>query len=345
MPQLQTALDTAGELYIPLDSSGNFSGGAGDLSAQKNSYAAQLSSTLNTLANNIDASLQLKKQGAARYWQATDPAILISGSSLGEALSDLAYPLTQAALTPAVAAVTVNDTLPADVLKLPTVLASYFNSDKPIALKHWTNNQFKPLAINWQAELLGIDNTTTADQGNITSSGFKDFGSDFINNNYTLAETATDLTLSNSKASTFDANPVVINGLSYLSPMAGMQLQTSVESYLLNWIQNDLSNSYQSSLHITAAEQSLSYTLQNLSAFKTWVSGTYFSTATFKPVTATSLSLNEQLQTWLSDNLSTLITQYQASDYSYTSTFVPNLMLAQQLIASTPTLAQNPGRF
>jgi hypothetical protein len=201
--------------------------------------AARLSEAVQNLQTSVnDYNKKLKNAGFAyrlkqisgpRYWQPTEPVVLIS-SSIAEASERHGQ-----------------DGRPSDGLLVTQLLknADLENpgnqdlrqrirerigeigggTDRNFAFSEWNRQPWNPFLLEWEVEVFPVENKSNLNP----QSGSYD--SDFISDNYTLLENQVDLSFQPGKGSTTKAANVY-SGRSILTPHAGIQLTRQIEAYL-----------------------------------------------------------------------------------------------------------------
>ncbi len=276
----QTQQAAVGQLTLQYDpqtntvsnASSNDSGGSSD-SAR---LAAQINSTLAAVNAHNQAQAQagsptlfrLRAVSAARYWQANNPVVLMTGEAArfterhgqdGDLQCDLIldaslpYPLTQDAFQ------TVRSHLGGLSLD-------------PISTSTWVEQPWNPFLLEWEVEFFPTRAGSNIDQKNqldLNDPGEPGYRADFISTNYTLPEQAVDLSLKPGQDSIKAAN--VYRGFSILTPHAGIQLKNKVTTYLREQILADFCADQ--GLNEPAAEELVTFLDNQINAMQTWYEG------------------------------------------------------------------------
>jgi len=197
------------------------------------SPASALAKAINDLQTLLDSQqgkprYLLKQTSGPRYWQPTEPSILIDGAIAdpsdrhgqdgrrsdgllegqifsSQVLSNELTQLTTRLIREAIA-------------KLP-------NSDKIFAFTKWNGQPWNPLLLEWEVEVFPIEYKSNIDPATGR------YQEDFITANYQLVENDVDLSLRQGRGAwTLAAN--VYRGRSILTPHAGEQLGRQAQSYI-----------------------------------------------------------------------------------------------------------------
>ena len=197
------------------------------------SAAATLAIAINNLQAFIDKSedgsnYKLKETSGPRYWQPTEPSILLNGelaeASIRHGHDTRGQELLKTQLfTGTDGAIDVTNQNWRE--KIRKKLAEIADPKNDFAFSTWTGQPWNPFLLEWVVEVSPLANKSNIDP---TTGRFPE---NFITDNYQLAENDVDLSLKPGKdATTRAAN--LYSGRSILTPHAAEQLVDQTEEYL-----------------------------------------------------------------------------------------------------------------
>ena len=238
------------------------------------SLATKLAQAINDLQKSVDGHnlnlgdtkslYRLKQISGPRYWQPTEPVVLIKGSIV-EASDRHGQDGRES-----------DGLLETQIFQVPADLgnAGEQNWSKQIrvgidghkainnfAFSNWTAQPWNPFLLEWEVEVFPIES------GSNLNTGSGSYAADFISDNYTVSENEVDLSLRLGKGSTTRAANVY-SGRSILTPHAGIQLKKQIEAYLNKEV---LPQYYQAQQPvIPIAQQNTAYLDQHIKDIQTW---------------------------------------------------------------------------
>ena len=170
----------------------------------------------------------LKQISAPRFWQPTEPVVLMTGKGVqaslrhgqdGRLREDGLLECHALSLDPQ------NTEIPKNLEKIRNKIVSPESSLNPIGFSNWTEQPWNLFLLEWEVEVFPVEN-----QSNLAPDNRR-YDKGFIVENYELAEEKCDLSVQPRKgAVTKAAN--VYSGSSVLTPHAGIQLKEQIEAYL-----------------------------------------------------------------------------------------------------------------
>ncbi len=232
---LQQRIANTGTLYVQQDDQGLITGArAGQPGDAGTSLAADLAARLNALIQAVTefnqtlaankAPFQIGSTARPRYWSPNEPVVLLVGPATGvRERPDVANTPLACTVTP------LSNDAPAganDVNALGECVEQIHavDPDGP-AFQRWQFQPWRPFLLEWEVEVFPVrekSNAGTAD---------RNYQSDFIRENYTLAEDAVDLRLKEGKGALVrGAN--LYRGANILSPGAHVELRQKLGAYL-----------------------------------------------------------------------------------------------------------------
>lgn len=238
------------------------SGRAGSQSA-----AAGLAQAINDLQEFIDehkecATYKLKQTSGPRYWQPTEPSILLEGD-LAEASVRHGHDtrgkdfLTTQLWTGTDAAFDPRD--PNWREKIRKKLAEIADPDNDFAFTTWTGQPWNPFLLEWVVEVSPLANKSNIDP----STGR--FNENFITDNYQLVENDVDLSLKQGKGATTSAANLY-SGRSILTPHAAAQLVNETEDHL----EREVLPQYYREANVAVSADSRAFLRQNMTGIEEW---------------------------------------------------------------------------
>ncbi len=259
---LQQAMDATGQLSYTTNGTPISSGTSTSLAAQLVQAINDLAGALTTF-NNSDPVKQtqttyaLKQMPAPRYWQPTEPVVLLLGSTVQPNERHGQDGLLACQILPDA---TVQDLLPQKFATIRAVIDAN-NTQTGAGFNTWTQQPWNPFLLEWEVEVFPLN-----DQGNLHPET-EEYQQDFITSNYTLPENQPDLALSPNRTLVKAAN--VYSGTSILTSYAQSQLKEQVAAYVQDPQADTTTDLYK---HIKAAYDLLNaqdfYSLsQSLSGF------------------------------------------------------------------------------
>lgn len=273
MADLQNKVDSTGTLYLFNDDDGNLTGASDNESttvSDSATIAVALANALNALISSMDTQnvsetdnntgvvYVMTEVPDARYWQPNEPVVLMTGSAVkpterhgNDGVLECDVPTT----------LTNQSSLDDILTYISTIETSVDNgsaTDNP-AFKTWTNQPWNSFLLEWEVEVFPLEN-----KSNLTTDS-RDYDTDFITDNYTLEETASDFSIQSGKGeSVTGAN--LYRGSSVLTDQAGSVLFDELESYL----ESGILQTYYTSAEIAPANQSDTYLSDNFATIMDW---------------------------------------------------------------------------
>lgn len=173
---------------------------------------------------------RLKQVSGARYWQPTEPVVLIQGAIVraserhgqdGRSSDGL---LETQVLTD-----TETKDIPGDQdarLKIRNRIDEIRGkSSGNFAFSTWTGQPWNPFLLEWEVEVFPVMNKSNLDPATGR------YASDFIRDNFTVSENQVELSLQVDRGQTTNAANIY-SGRTILTPHAGIQLTKQIETYL-----------------------------------------------------------------------------------------------------------------
>jgi hypothetical protein len=251
------------------DENGNISASV-DCSAPA-SLAAELAAAVNELqgsvtthnlkAENANSALRLKQISGPRYWQPTEPVVLIQGALVkaserhgqdGRSSDGL--------LETQILNADITDQGAANLRKnnLRKIRDKVFKEVDPtgnFAFSKWDKQPWNPFLLEWEVEVFPLANKSNLDPKT------RRYASDFISDNFTVSENQVDLSLKpDNGAITTAAN--IYSGRSILTPHAGIRLKKQIEAYLMP--------RYYRAKSIPVTQQGTAFLDQHIDVVQTW---------------------------------------------------------------------------
>ena len=170
----------------------------------------------------------LKEVSGPRYWQATEPVVLLEGASVepssrygfdGRLRDDNNVSCPLATIN--------NSTLQSGdaAALLPDIIAERPNANQEkLGYDKWTEQPWHPFLMDWEAEMLPL-----AEGGNLEVDNHQ-FNEDFLTDNYTLPENSPELQVKPGKSVTRGA--AIFRGRSILTPHAKIQVLNNIRDHL-----------------------------------------------------------------------------------------------------------------
>jgi hypothetical protein len=179
---------------------------------------------------DANPSYRLKQISGPRYWQPTEPVLLIKGSIVeaSERHGQDGRPSDGLMVTQWLKNADLENLRKDQDLRLrirDKVSEIGRGPDSNFAFSQWTRQPWNPFLLEWEVEVFPLENKSNLDP--VSGS----YSSDFISDNYTLSENQVDLSFQPSKGSTTRAANLY-SGRSILTPHAGIQLTQQIEAYL-----------------------------------------------------------------------------------------------------------------
>ncbi len=257
---LQARLEATGELRLLQDRRGKLVGASASVS-ETASLASALADEINSLFAAVDAynqqlaseaqadenappppTYRLEAIASARYWEPTEPTVLMVGDAIKASQrhgqdSRLSEDGLLACET--IAEITVPQLIAENFQTIFNRIGELDSAEnqQPIGFHIWTEQPWNPFLLEWLVEVF-----PGANFGNKTA-GDRNYGSNFITANYTLAEQDVDLSTKAAyrvtSPSAGEANRIptdrdsnIYSGFSILTPHANLLLQNRIEEYL-----------------------------------------------------------------------------------------------------------------
>lgn len=232
---LEARIAHAGKIEITTDGTGRVVASETSVSARAGfqSAAAALAKAINNLQTFIDdqkdsPAYKLKETSGPRYWQPTEPSILLEGDLAeasvrhGRDTSGKEFLKTQL-LTETDGAIDPNNQNWRE--KVRKKLAEIADPKNDFAFSTWTGQPWNPFLLEWVVEVSPLANKSNIDPATGR------FTENFITDNYQLVENDVDLSLKPGKDETTSAANLY-RGRSILTPHAAEQLVEQTEDYL-----------------------------------------------------------------------------------------------------------------
>jgi hypothetical protein len=213
------------------------SGGASlDDGGRPATLAAALAKAINELQKFLDAhketetTYRLKQASGPRYWQPTEPSVLIDGAIADPSKRHGHDGRPSDGLLPASLMYNEPPTTPVADKPFRDRLRARINTigggpDRNFAYTTWNGQPWNPFLLEWDVEVFPVEHKSNIDP----ATGH--YAEDFITANYQLLENDVDLSLRRGRGTwTLAAN--VYTGRSILTPHATQQLARQSESYI-----------------------------------------------------------------------------------------------------------------
>lgn len=285
---LNEKIAAAGLLVIEQDDAGNITAAPTEQSST-DSLAAQLAQAINNLIDavarfnqtkNADSTkpiYRLKLISGQRYWQPTEPVVLMVGPAVkptlrhGQDSSNNDSGLLECQVFKDAAIETL---IPENMESLVRWLDETAKNaeQEMIGFSTWEQQPWNPFLLEWEVEVFPVESRSNLE------SGTGDYFTDFITSNFTIEENQPELSVKQGKgAITNGAN--VYSGWSNLTPYASSLLEEQLEDYLTKteeYLKEEIPISeYYKAKGIPESEQSEAYFSENISDILDWYRQTY----------------------------------------------------------------------
>ena len=215
----------------------------------------------------------LKQMASARYWQPTEPVVLIAGDLAqptvrhGQDGRSRADNLLECGLMSSVFMPEASQSQAAELWgKFDAIWREQENAEiEPIGFQYWQQQPWHPIMLEWEVAFY-----PAAQHSNMVNPR-KKYGSTFITTNYDLKQDMVDFSPNPDKvAMTRGAN--IYTGVSILTPSARIDLKKQIESYLIRYISQDetLSDAFFDALGVVSEEQGEEYLRDHLADLMEW---------------------------------------------------------------------------
>ncbi|MDB9421811.1 hypothetical protein PN467_15145 [Microcystis aeruginosa CS-563/04] len=210
-------------------------------------------------------SYTIKIVPGPRYWQPSDPVLLMTGEVVkptrnrnDERLREDGF-LQCKLLTKTINLQTLPDNGALDVFD--DLLNQFVNQPtEKIGFREWKNQPWNPFLLEWQVQLKGLNHTRTSNKYDQSTN----YPPDIIKNNYQLRVDGIDITPTS--ASGFADYPSIYSGASFLSPSASMLLENNLIDYLKKYLLPD----YYQEQNISLDNQTEDFLVKNFESVKAW---------------------------------------------------------------------------
>lgn len=172
--------------------------------------------------------LNLQTAPAPRYWQPTEPVILMAGTGVMPTDRYDADGLRTCHLLEANAE--VGGPL-ADIGKIRDKVAEFYTSDAPpFGLRRTNGDPWHPLFLEWEVEIMPVNGDNQ--QGNVPPKS-RNYSPDFITHNYDLRETKVEFLKIRQSANLVTSTSVFM-GRCLITPHSGMLLAQRIDDYFIS---------------------------------------------------------------------------------------------------------------
>ncbi|MEM6268494.1 MAG: hypothetical protein AAF998_03610 [Bacteroidota bacterium] len=224
--EFSTALENTDLLYL-------FSNGSADFAAGKLGAVRVFSTALSEDERYFDQNMlgqsnfELKRVAGLKFWQPTEPVLLIEGEVVEPTVRHGADGRLTADKSLDCDGTTVTEfPLEADDLDgvLTAIAAGASSSEEQIGYRSQAQQPWNPFLLEWEAEIHPM-----SESGNLNIAD-KSFGSDFLTTNFSLDENSPELTVQNGKSVISAA--ATYTGRAILTPYAKTQLLSTIVGQL-----------------------------------------------------------------------------------------------------------------
>ncbi len=281
LENLRRQEEATGTLLLQYDAGGVVTSASAGASASA-SLAAVLAQAVNDALSDLashnssaevqaaNVSLELQPGPGPRYWQPAEPGIALAGPAVapsrrhGNTAGDdslccpviddpaLSYPPVPAQLNDLLAAVAALDDSNCSAGSIAFSAAGH---------RTWSVQPWHPLLLEWEVEVFPL-----ANKSNVADSN-RNYGSDFVSDNYVSVENEPDLTLQAGKGQVVKAANLY-SGQSMLTPLPARYLQDT----LLSWLNKQLLPQYYDANPGVTPDDDYLQAPANLAAVTAWYS-------------------------------------------------------------------------
>jgi hypothetical protein len=229
----------------------------------------------------------LKQMAGPRYWQPTEPVVLIAG--------DLAQPTVRhgqdgrsradnllecGLLTEVITPGGDKDQVKALWAKFDAIWREQANTlPEPIGFQRWQRQPWHPILLEWEVAF-----HSAAEQSNLADPG-KQYGSTFIRTNYDLKQDAVDFSPKPDKIAVVSGTNFY-TGISILTPSAKIDLKKQIEAYLIRYVsqQEALTSGFFEARSVASADRDEAYLRDHVAELVAWYQQNFCQSQTDDPI-------------------------------------------------------------
>ncbi|GCL60385.1 hypothetical protein NIES3807_35690 [Microcystis aeruginosa NIES-3807] len=216
-------------------------------------------------------SYTIKIVPGPRYWQPSDPVVLMTGEVAKPTRNrDDERLRTDGLLQCKLLTQSIDlQSLPDNTLNIFVQFLSEFgnNPTEKIGFRQWANQPWNPFLLEWQVQLKGLEHNsqqTKNDKNKHTPS--VNYDTNIFKDKYQLRVDGLEITPTDASANHFANYPDLYRGASFLSSSASMLLKDNLIDYLTKYLLPD----YYQEQNISPDDQTEDYLVKNFNAVKGW---------------------------------------------------------------------------
>ncbi|TRU12750.1 MAG: hypothetical protein EWV60_05200 [Microcystis sp. Msp_OC_L_20101000_S702] len=216
-------------------------------------------------------SYTIKIVPGPRYWQPSDPVVLMTGEVAKPTRNrDDERLRTDGLLQCKLLTQSIDlQSLPDNTLNIFVQFLSEFgnNPTEKIGFRQWANQPWNPFLLEWQVQLKGLEHKSQQsknDKNKHTPS--VNYDTNIFKDKYQLRVDGLEITPTDASANHFADYPNLYRGASFLSSSASMLLKDNLIDYLTKYLLPD----YYQEQNISPDDQTEDYLVKNFNAVKGW---------------------------------------------------------------------------
>ncbi|MBE9261124.1 hypothetical protein IQ224_02420 [Microcystis sp. LEGE 00066] len=216
-------------------------------------------------------SYTIKIVPGPRYWQPSDPVVLMTGEVAKPTRNrDDERLRTDGLLQCKLLTQSIDlQSLPDNTLNIFVQFLSEFgnNPTEKIGFRQWANQPWNPFLLEWQVQLKGLEhNSQQTKNDNNKHTPSVNYDTNIFKDKYQLRVDGLEITPTNLSANHFANYPDLYRGASFLSSSASMLLKDNLIDYLTKYLLPD----YYQEQNISPDDQTEDYLVKNFNAVKGW---------------------------------------------------------------------------